>query len=135
MTPYSAYSYSANLTEEEQAIIDQDIKKSREEFGTGFQKGLQMSVSVYFLYKFKTAAEAHAADILPDLCSDPPDNSGAVQSASNAKPGFQTLSERARGTLVGGAGAVCNAAPEQIVGIVKRSRLTDLMKTFKNKFK
>ena len=26
-------------------------------------------------------------------------------------------------------------APEQIVGIVKRSRLTDLMKTFKNKFK
>ena len=26
-------------------------------------------------------------------------------------------------------------APEQIVGIVKRSRLTNLMKTFKNKFK
>ena len=26
-------------------------------------------------------------------------------------------------------------APEQIVGIVKRSRLNDLMKTFKNKFK
>jgi len=26
-------------------------------------------------------------------------------------------------------------APEQIVGIVKRSRLTDLLKTFKNKFK
>ena len=26
-------------------------------------------------------------------------------------------------------------APDQIVGIVKRSRLTNLMKTFKNKFK
>ena len=27
------------------------------------------------------------------------------------------------------------SAPEQIVGIVKRSRLTNLIKTFKNKFK
>jgi hypothetical protein len=110
MSSYLAYSYSANLTEEEQATIDKYVKKSREEFGTGFQKGLQISVSVYSLYRFSTPAAAHAAEIAPDLCPAPADNPGAVKPAPNSKPGFQPLHEGAKGTFVGGAGAVCAAA-------------------------
>jgi hypothetical protein len=65
MAAYLAYSYSANLSKE-QAIIEQDLNKSRKEFGAGFKKGLHISFSVYSLYMLTTAASAHAVDTDPN---------------------------------------------------------------------
>jgi hypothetical protein len=54
---------------------------------------------------------------------------------SNPKQGFEKLKEYKFNKIRIIVEPGQKGAPEQIVGIVKRSRLTDLMKTFKNKFK
>ena len=105
MTAYLAYSYSACLTEKKQAEIDKKVKKNREEFGRGFIRGTQISISMYFVYSLLTAPAYADSDQVA-----PPANTDAVQPAPAKKPGFKPLSEGTKGAFVGGASAICGAA-------------------------
>lgn len=110
MSSYLAYSYSACLTEKEQAEIDEKVKKNRAEFCRGFRRGTQISLSIYSLYSLATAA-AYASDSCPyPSKTAPPADNGAVQPAPTSKPGFKPLSEGPKGAFVGGASAICGAA-------------------------
>ena len=61
MSAYLAYSYSTDLTEEEQLEIDKKTKKAREEFTKCFAEGVSFSLAAYSLFSLATSA-AHAAD-------------------------------------------------------------------------
>ena len=50
MSAYLAYSYSINLTDEEEKKFDSQVEKSRKDFSKGFQKGMQISLSMYSVF-------------------------------------------------------------------------------------
>ena len=112
MSAYLAYSYSTNLTDEEKIKIDQQVEENRENFGKGFQKGMQISLSMYsiFLLLRSTSTPAYAADVpdstpTPETCPE----LGPVVPAK-PKPGMKPLGEGSKGAFVGGASAICGAA-------------------------
>lgn len=102
MTASLAYSYSACLSEKEQAEIDQQVKENR---CRGFEKGITISISVYSIYALARATSAYAADSCPDP-GKIPENNGAVQPAPQPKPGHKPLGEGPKGAFVGGASAL-----------------------------
>ena len=111
MSAYLAYSYSINLTDEEEKKFDSQVKKSRKDFSKGFQKGIQISLSMYsvFLLVKSTATPAYAADVPtgttdPNVCPKP----GPVVPVT--KPGMKPLGDGPKGAFVGGASAICGAA-------------------------
>jgi hypothetical protein len=106
MAIYLGYPYTTGFTKEEQIQIDQKTKESRKEFSKGFVKGATLSVIGYSLYKSATSA-AHAADV-PAPATPP--GAGAVNPAPVSKPGFQPLSEGAKGAFVGGLTGICGVA-------------------------
>ena len=112
MSSYLAYSYSARLTEKKQDEINKKVKKSQEEFLKGFQRGSQISLSIYFIYSLATAA-AHASDLPADankVVLVEAVNNKQVQPAPTDKPGFKPLSEGSKGAFIGGSNAICAAA-------------------------
>ena len=113
MSAFLAYSYSAYLSEKEQAEIDKQVKKNRKEFCRGFEKGIKISIIVYSIYGLAGANSAYAADSCPDpgkAVPAVPENNGSVQPAPQAKPRHKPLGEGPRGAFVGGASAICGAA-------------------------
>ena len=108
MSAFLAYSYSTGLTKKNQTKINEETKKSREEFTKGFVKGASFSLAAYSLYSLTTFA-AYAADSNVPTPKTP----GAVQQPKptpTSKPGFKPLSEGTKGAYVGGASAICGAA-------------------------
>ena len=115
MSAFLAYSYSACLSEKEQAEIDQQVKKNRKEFCRGFEKGIKISITAYSIYRLAEANSAYAADSCPDLgkaVPAAPENQGVVQPApaQKVRPGFKPLTDGTKGAFVGGASAICGAA-------------------------
>ena len=113
MSAYLAYSYSTNLTYEEKIKIDSRIEKSRKDFSKGFQKGMRISLSTYFIFLLlkSISTPAYAADVpagKPDPNIGP--EQGLVSPAKTPKPGMKPLGEGPKGAFVGGASAICGAA-------------------------
>ncbi len=122
MSAYLAYSYSRNLTNEEEIKIHQQVEESREKFGKGFQKGMKISLSIYsiFLLLKSTSTSAYASDmsdstLTPAKCPEP----GPI-APTGPRPGMKALDEGTKGLFVGGASAVCTAAVQSgdyIIGL------------------
>ena len=117
MSAFLAYSYSACLSEKEQAEIDQQVKKNRKEFCRGFTEGTKIALTIYSISRLVEANSAYAVDQCPDPGKGVPavpENRGAVQPqptlANQVRPGFRPLNEGPRGAFVGGASAICRAA-------------------------
>ena len=110
MSNYLAYSYSTGLTKEEQIKIDEQTKKSREQFIEGFVKGTSFSLAVYSLYSLTTSA-AYAKDSnVPKTAPETPGDNGPVEPTPTPKPGYKPLNESQKGAFIGGASAICAAA-------------------------
>jgi hypothetical protein len=103
MSAYLAYSYSINLTEEERIEIDSKVKKSRNNFTKGFQKGIKLSLLTYSILLLLKST-AYAGDLPPhvpaDVCPEPP----------VSKPGMKPLNEKTKGAFVGASSTICATA-------------------------